>query len=225
MDALDHRNRQAPIYFVDPRVPMATVGQVILHRATGSFGLALRGPRGLAVLAYATRLCAPVPSVELDVHAASFVLRTSTGRGGCTGGPDDAQVTTVTFARTGVDRGLGALRRALAAAPWSLTAQRATDAAPRREDVAVQANEDAGTTSPRSTRATVLAGTSGADAPTCAARWGAGGCWGCDGRGRSAGRVRRLRSVGGGEACGGNLTSSWVRPHTSRWGRSPSAST
>jgi hypothetical protein len=105
MDALDHRNRAAPIYFVDPRVPMATVGQVILHTATGSFGLALRGPRGLAVLEYAARLCAPVPSVELDVHAASFVLRTSTGRGGCTGGPDDAQVTTVTFARTGVDRG------------------------------------------------------------------------------------------------------------------------
>lgn len=145
MDALDHRHREAPIYFVDPRVPMATVGQVILHTATGSFGLALRGPRGLAVLEYATRMCAPVPSVELDVHVASLVLRTSTRRGGCTGGPDDAQVTTVTFARTGVDRGLGALRRALDAAPWSLTAQRSSDAAPQGEGVAVHANEDAGT--------------------------------------------------------------------------------
>lgn len=133
MEQLDHRNRYTPIYFIDPRVPMRTVAEVIAHTATGSFGLALHGPRGLVTLEYAARICAPVPSIELDVHAASVVLRTSTGRRGCTGGPHDAEVTTVTLARTGVDRGIGALRRALIAAPWSLTARNAANGASRRD--------------------------------------------------------------------------------------------
>jgi hypothetical protein len=121
----DYRLMSSTIYFIHPSVPMATVNELCLATSAGDVGFALRGRQGIVVYEYRPRLCAPVPSVELDVHTSSFRLRTNTERGGCTIGPNRVSSTEFTITRSGSDRGMDALRRALSVAPWRYSAEHA----------------------------------------------------------------------------------------------------
>jgi hypothetical protein len=118
-DELAYEARAAPVLFVDARVPMATLRELWLGLAT-DVALALRGPHGVTVLPIWSRICAPIPSVELDVSAERFVLRTSTQPNGCIRRTGDPKWRETTITRDGVDRGARRLREALATAPWAL---------------------------------------------------------------------------------------------------------
>lgn len=122
LDRLDYLSREVPILFVDARVPVATWRDVLWGLATGS-ALALRGPRGMTLLPFPNRTCTPVPSVEVAVSAARFVVRSTPERGGCTAGPGALRRRESVIARDGADRGLGPLRETLAGAPWTLAAE------------------------------------------------------------------------------------------------------
>lgn len=126
LDRLDYLSREVPILFVDARVPVATWLDVLRGLATDS-ALALRGPRGVTLLPLHSRTCAPIPSVEVTVSAARFVVRSTPERGGCTAGPGALRQSETVIARDGSDRGLLRLRETLAGAPWTLAAE---DAAP-----------------------------------------------------------------------------------------------
>jgi|GEM_PF-1948242 len=121
MQTLDYRTRLVPILYFDARVPMATLREVWLDLSNG-FALALRGPRGVTVLSFESRVCAPIASVELVVSAARFLLRATPERGGCTGGPGALQRRETVIDRDGGDRGIRQLREALASGPWMLDA-------------------------------------------------------------------------------------------------------
>lgn len=135
------RDRRTTTYYVDGRVPMSTVMEIIGHSRLHDFDLAVRGSRGVRVLSMPMRVCAPTPSVALEVGVTRFVLRATTERGGCTGGTR-VQERVVTIGRGGSDRGMRALREALTSTPWSVTAQiasRAADEAAEAGDAAVDA--------------------------------------------------------------------------------------
>lgn len=112
------------VLFVDARVPMATMRELWLGLSSPS-ALALRGPHGVTLLPIESHACGPVPSVELDVSAGRFVLRSTSERGGCTSTMASPRWCETVIARDGADGGARRLREALAAAPWALDAERA----------------------------------------------------------------------------------------------------
>lgn len=150
------RDRRTTTYYIDGRVPMSTVGEVLLHTLGDGFDFALRGPRGVRVLSMPTTTCGPTPSVMLEVGVARFVLRATTERGGCTGGAR-SQERAVTILRGGADRGMRALREALAATPWSVTAQVASLGSTAEAVAAVETGAGALDSMRRATRAALAA--------------------------------------------------------------------
>ncbi len=143
-DELGHVSLSGHIYFVDGRVPMATLWEVQLG-IEGVFSLALRGPHGVTLLPSRYGFCGEFPhdpceqcsSVEVEVSATRFLLRSSE-LGDCTHRSRELGPWEIVIAREGPDRGAGLLRDALAASPWVLAA------APRAADGRLMHRSDPG---------------------------------------------------------------------------------
>ncbi len=133
-DEISYETRRAPIYFVDGRVPMATLWAV-WSSVVDHISLALRGPHGVTLLPFRSGTCEQYPhgtcwnspSVEVEVSPTRFLLH-STERCTCTQAAGDHRRRETVVAREGPDRGVSLLRDALAAGPWVLAA------APRAAD-------------------------------------------------------------------------------------------
>lgn len=114
-------------YFVDGRVPMATIRDLCFSVHASRLSFALRGPDGIVELALPTGSCRATPSVELDVTPSSMVLRSTTEVGGCTHGLEQHRTRSTVIPRVGPDLGISALYRALAVTPWSMRAPTTPD--------------------------------------------------------------------------------------------------
>lgn len=130
VDDLPFEAHTSPLFFVDGSVPIATLAALIRVTALGGYALAVRGPRGLSELTYRSTTCGPAPSVRLVVSASRFVLSSTSDRGACERVDSSTHACVVTLDRTTEDRGFGALRSALLATPWTISALLARERTP-----------------------------------------------------------------------------------------------